>query len=302
MRFRGTTKGVGEIGRELKVGTILEGSVRKAANRLRITAQLIDTDSEEHLWVENYDRQLDDVFAIQTELAQNVANVLKTQMIGEERERIEKRPTHNIGAYEFYLKGRYFWNERNRESLERSIRYFEEAIKKDPGFGLAYSGLADSYMVLVDGGYLPRNKGQPKAKEAATKALELDETLAEAHLSLACILDVQWNWREAEVEYAKALRINPNHAQAHHWYALYLWTVGRLDEATKELNIAKELDPLSPAIIANAGWPYFWAHEYDIALKEFDKALEIDPNFVPAHLFRVEAYLAKSMFKEALAE
>ena len=188
MRFRGTTKSVGEIGKELKSGTVLEGSVRKAANRLRVTAQLIDATTEEHLWVQNYDRQLEDVFAIQTEVAQNVSDALETQLLREERENIEKKPTGDIGAYTFYLKGRYYWNERSRAALEKAIKYFNEAIRRDPGFALAYSGLADSYIVLVDHGHLSRSDGFPKAKEAARKALELDETLAEAHTSLGNIL------------------------------------------------------------------------------------------------------------------
>jgi TolB-like protein/Tfp pilus assembly protein PilF len=302
MGLRGTSKSVGEIGKELRAGTILEGSVRKAANKLRVTAQLIDAGSEEHLWVQNYDRQLEDVFAIQTELAQNVADALKTQMLGEERERIEKKPTQDIGAYTLYLKGRYYWNERSKDAVQKGIKYFEEAIKRDPGFALAYSGLADSYSVLVDHVHLPRSKGFPKAKEAARKALELDETLAEAHTSLANILSYEWDWRGAEEEFAKALRSNPNYATAHHWYSIHLLSLGRLDEAIRELKIAEELDPLSPMIRTYAACVYLCARKYDIALAEIDKALELDPNFVIAHDNRVWVYLAKSMFKEALAE
>jgi TolB-like protein/Tfp pilus assembly protein PilF len=302
MRFRGTTKSVGEIGKELKSGTVLEGSVRKAANRLRVTAQLIDTTTEEHLWVQNYDRQLEDVFAIQIEVAQNVSDNLQTQLLSEERQHIEKKPTGDIGAYTFYLKGRYYWNERSRAALEKAIKYFEEAIKRDPGFALAYSGLADSYIVLVDHGHLPRSEGFPKAEQAARKALELDETLAEAHTSLGNILSCQWDWLGAEEEFAKALRSNPNYATAHQWYSIHLLSLGRLDEAIRELKIAEELDPLSPMIHAYAGFVYFCARKYDIALKELDKALELDPDFVPAHANRVDVYLAKSMFEEALAE
>lgn len=303
MRFRGSAKGVGEIGKELRAGTILEGSVRKAANKLRVTAQLIDASNEEHLWAQTYDRDLEDVFAIQTEVAQNVADALKTQMLGEERERVEKKPTHDIGAYEFYLKGRYYWNERSRDAVEKAIKYFQAAIKMDPKFALAYSGLADSYRVLVDAGHLPPSEGNPKTEEAARKALELDETLAEAHASLAMILSVQWDWRGAEAEFAKALRSNPNYATAHHWYSIHLWTVGRLDEAIREWKIAEELDPLLPIIHAYAGGVlYFYARQYDVALAELDKALELDPNFVGVHANRVWVYLAKSMFTEALAE
>jgi tetratricopeptide (TPR) repeat protein len=302
MRFRGTTKSVGEIGKELKSGTVLEGSVRKAANRLRVTAQLIDATTEEHLWVQNYDRQLEDVFAIQTELAQNVSDALETQLLREERRRIEKKPTGDISAYTFYLKGRYYWNERSRDALEKAIKYFEEAIVRDSAFALAYAGLADSYIVLADHGHLPPSDGYAKAKNAAKKALELDETLAEAHTSLGQILNWEWDWRGAEEESTKALGINPNYATGHHWYAITLLNLGRLDEAIKELKIAEELDPLSPMIHAYGALVYLAARQYDIAMKEIDTALELDPNFVPAHSNRIDVYLAKSMFEEALAE
>jgi len=302
MRYRGTSKSVREIGKELTCGSVLEGSVRKAASRLRVTAQLIDAATEGHLWVQNYDRELEDVFAIQTEVAHNVSHALETQLLGEERERIEKKPTGDISAYTFYLKGRYYWNERNKESLEKSIKYFEEAIERDPEFALAYSGIADSYLVLVDHGYIARSEGIAKAKSAATKALELDDRLAEAHTSLGSLLSWQWDWPRAEEEFAKALRSNPNYATTHHWYSIHLLSLGRLGEAIKELKIAGELDPLSPMIHAYAGVVYLIARQYDVALKEIDKALELDPNFVPAHSNRVDVYLAKSMYEEALAE
>jgi len=302
MRYRGTAKSVREIGRELESGSVLEGSVRKAADRLRVTAQLIDATTQEHLWVQNYDRQLEDVFAIQGEVAQNVADALKTQLLVEERQKIEKKPTGNISAYTFYLKGRYYWNERNKESLEKAIKYFEEAIKRDPEFALAYSGIVDSYVVLADHGYIAPSEGYAKAKSAAMKALELDDTLAEAHTSLANTLAYQWDWIRAEEEFAKALRINPNYATAHHWYSILLAYLGRLDEAIKELKIAEELDPLSPMIRSYGGLVYLAARQYDIAMKELDAALELDPNFVPAHGNRIDVYLAKSKFEEALAE
>jgi tetratricopeptide (TPR) repeat protein len=253
--------------------------------------------------VQNYDRQLEDVFAIQTEVAQNVADALKMQLLGEQRERIEKKPTGDISAYTFYLKGRYYWNERSKESLEKAIKYFEEALKRDTEFALAYSGIADSYIVLVDHGYVARSEGYAKATEAATKALKLDDTLAEAHTSLANILSAEWDWIRAEEEFAKALQANPSYATAHHWYSIHLLSLGRLDEAIKELKIAEQLDPLSPMIRSyGAAFVYLSARQYDLALAESDKALELDPNFVVAHFNRVWVYLAKSMFDEALAE
>ena len=302
MRYKGTAKSVREIGKELESGSVLEGSVRKAADRLRVTAQLIDTTTQEHLWVQNYDRQLEDVFAIQTEVAQHVSDALEMRLLDEERQQIEKKPTGDISAYTFYLKGRYYWNERSREALEKAIKYFEEAIRMDSRFALAYAGLADSYRVLVDHEYLPPSEGNPKTEEAARKALELDETLAEAHTSLGIILSVQWDWRGAEEEFAKALRSNPNYATAHHWYSIHLLWFGRLDEAIRELKIAEELDPLSPMIRSYGALVYLAARQYDSAMKEIDTALELDPNFLPAHGNRIDVYLAKSMYKEALAE
>ena len=302
MRYKSGGKSIGEIARELMVGTILEGSVRKAGERLRITVQLIDSSNEEHLWAQNYDRRLQDVFAIQTEVAQNVADSLKTQLLDEEKEKIGKKSTGDLSAYTSYLKGRYYWNERNKQSLERSIEWFEEAIRRDPKFALAYSGLADSYLVLVDHGYLAKSEGYVKARQAAVKALELDDTLAEAHTSLANILTSQWDWSRAEEEFGKALQANRNYATAHHWYSIYLHVLGRVDEAINELQIAEELDPLSPMIHAYAVYPYLNADKYDAALEETEKALELDPNFVPAHSNRIRVYLAKSMFKEALRE
>jgi adenylate cyclase len=302
MRFRGTSKSVGEIGKELKSGSVLEGSVRKAANRLRVTAQLIDATTEEHLWVQNYDRQLEDVFAIQTEVARNVSDALETRLLREEREHIEKKPTGDIGAYTFYLKGRYYWNERNKESLESAIKYFEEAIRRDPEFALAYSGLADCYVVLVDHSYLPPNEGNPKARQVARRALELDNTLAEAHTSLATILSKDWEWTEAEREFNEALRLNANYPTAHHWYSIHLLNLGRLDDAMREAKAAQELDPLSPQIHAYVGILHFYARHYDSALEELAKSLELDPNSVAAHEYRCYVYLFKSMFEEALAE
>jgi TolB-like protein/Tfp pilus assembly protein PilF len=300
MGYKKGEKKIGEIARELNVGTILEGSVRKAGEKLRITVQLIDSSNEDHLWAQNYDRRLEDVFAVQTEVAQNVADSLRTQLMDEEKEKIEKKPTENIGAYTSYLKGRYYWNKRNRESLEKGLGYFEEAIKRDPKFALAYSGLSDCYIVLVDQGYAAENL--TKVKEMATKALELDDRLAEVHTSLANTLSCEWDWARAEEEFAKALKANPNYATAHHWYSIHLYYLGRLDEAIKELKTAEVLDPLSPQIHAHGAWVYLAARQFNTALTKCDEALELDPNFVPGYANRSWVYLAKSMFNEATAD
>jgi adenylate cyclase len=291
-----------EIARELEVGTLVEGSVRKAGNRVRVTVQLISAGTEEHLWSSHYDKNLDDIFAVQSEIAEKVAGELKVQLLESEKRTLEKKPTGNIGAYALYLQGRYYWNKRNKESLEKAIKYFEEAIEKDPSFALAYSGLADTYMVQMSQGLLPSIEGYPKVKEAARKAVELDETLAEAHTSLGSVLTREWEWVEAEREFGKALKANPNYVTAHHWYSIHLCSVGRLDEAIRELKIAEELDPLSPIIHAWAGQVYFFARQYEIALKELDKVLDLDPSSRLVHYSRRDLYLAKGMFDEASAE
>lgn len=302
MRFKGSTKSVGEIGTELKSGTLLEGSVRKSANRLRITAQLIDVASEEHLWSQNYDRQLEDVFAIQIEIATSVTESLKAQLLAEEKGKLGQRLTEYVDAYTLYLKGRFSWNERSRDSLIRAIQCFQGAIERDPEFARAYSALGDCYIVLVDHGYLAQKVGYDKARKALTRALDFDPTLAEAHSSLGNILSNEWNWNTAENEFTEAIKNSPNCAKAHHWYSIHLLSVGRLEEAIKQLTIAQELDPLSPMIHAYAGGLYVYARRYDDAMRQLDRSLQLDPNFVPAHANRCDVCLSKSMFEEAIAE
>jgi len=298
MRFKNANKSVSEIGGELRSGTLLEGSVRKAGNQLRVTAQLIDVQSEEHLWVETYDRQLEDVFAIQTELAKKVTEGLTAQLLVG----AEKRLTSNVEAYALYLKGRYCWNDRSLDSLKKAIRYFEEAVERDNHFAHAYSGLADCYIVLVDHGYMPPREGYDKARKALAIALDLDNSLVEAHASLGNLLSKEWKWRAADEEFSRAIELNPNYAKAHHWYSIHLLSRGFVDEATKEMKVAEDLDPVSPMIHAYAGGLYVYARRYDDAIDELDQALELEPNFVPAHANRSDALLAKSMFDEALAE
>jgi TolB-like protein/Tfp pilus assembly protein PilF len=302
MSYKKKEKKASEIARELEVGTLVEGSVRKAGNRVRVTVQLINAGTEEHLWSSRYDKDLDDIFAVQTEIAEKVAGELKTQLLESEKRTLEKKPTEDIGAYALYLKGRYYWNKRSRDALEKAINYFREAIESDPSFALAYSGLADTYNLQVNHGYLPPVEGNPKIKEAARKAVELDGTVAEAHTSLGSILGREWDWIGAEIEFGKALRSNPSYVTAHHWYSIHLLCVGRLDEAMRELKIAEELDPLSPVIHGWAGQLYFFARQYEIALKELDKELDLDPSSGLAHYFRRDIYLVKGMFGEASAE
>lgn len=302
MGYKGGEKKIDQIARELKVGTVIEGSVRKAGNNLRITVQLIDSESGDHLWSESFDRELKDIFVIQTEISKTVAEALKVRILPAEKERLDKRLTEDLDAYTLYLKGRFCWNERSRDSLMKAVKYFEDAIKKDPNFARAYTGLADCYVVLVNHRYLPQKEGYSKARNALTKALSLDGTLAEAHTSLGNILSNEWNWSKAEHEFSEAIKANPNFAKAHHWYSIHLLSLGRIKEAIDQLKIAEDLDPLSPIIHAYAGGLFIYARQYDEAMKELDRSLELDPNFVPAHANRSDACLAKEMFDEALAE
>ena len=295
-------KKIDQIARELEVGTVIEGSVRKSENKLRITVQLIDCESSNYLWSESYDRKMEDIFAVQSEISKSVAEALKVNILPVEEKRLDQNLGADPDAYSLYLRGRSLWNERSRNSLMKAIGYFEDALGKDPEFARAYSGLADCYIVLVNHGYLSSAEGYKRARDALAKALSLDESLAEAHASLGHILSEVWDWIGAEEEFVKAIENNPNYAKAHHWYSIHLLSVGQIDAAIQELKIAEELDPLSPMIHAYAGGLYIYARRYDDAMEELDRSLQLDPNFVPAHANRSDACLAKSMFQEAIAE
>ena len=301
MGYKGGHKKVDEVARELGVGTVLEGSVRKAGNRMRITAQLIDSETSEHMWAESYDRELEDVFAIQTGVAENVSHALETQLLGEERERIEKKPTGDISAYTFYLKGRYYWNERNKESLEKSIKYFEEAIRRDNRFALAYAGMADCYAVLADYGYYATD-AMSKAKELAVKALSIDDSLAEAHASLGSVLHQFWEWEKAETEYKRAIDLTPNYASAHHWYAYLLFRVGRIRDAAVEAKRALELDPLSPMINVVSTGPDYIMGNYDQAIVGLRRTIEMAPDFPMAHYWLAHYLVEKGSLEDVVSE
>jgi adenylate cyclase len=232
-----------------------------------------------------------------------VAEALRIKILPEEEKRIEKRPTKDIEAYSFYLKGRSQWNKRSDEGLSSAIEFFQKAIAIDPGYALAYSGIADSYAVLAINGHIPKTEGLPKAKEYAIKALKIDDTLAEAHVSLAMALEAHdWDWEGSESEFRKAIEINPSYATAHHWYALLLQLLGRFPEAIKEIHRAQELDPLSMVINSAIIWVYNTAGEYDKAIEHGRRWREMEPNsgFVRLHL--ANTYSRKKMYAEAIGE
>jgi len=306
--FKGKQEDIREIGKKLNVETLLEGSVRKVGNRVRIAAQLVNVADGYHLWSEKYDRDIgelccpEDIFAIQDEISMSIVDKLKVKLLGKEKAKLIKRHTHDIDAYNLYLKGRFFWNKRTEENLKKAIKYFEQAIEKDPLYALAYAGLADSYITLEDYSSIPPKEIYPRAKKVAQKAVEIDDTLAEAHTSLASIADRGWDWEGAEREFKQAIELNPNYATAHHWYAIYLMYMARLDEAIEEIKRARGLDTLSLIINRNVALVFYYARQYSQAIDAVQKTLEMDPSFSLTHATLGRVYLQKSMYEEALAE
>ncbi|MGB7063270.1 MAG: protein kinase [Candidatus Zixiibacteriota bacterium] len=299
--FKSKHEDIREIGRKLNVETLLEGSVRKAGSRLRITAQLVNVTDGYHLWSERYDREMEDVFAIQDEISLAIVNKLKL-LVGE-KAKLVRRHTDDLEAYNLYLKGRWFWNRRTEAGLKKAIEYLKQAIGKDPSYVLPYTGLADCYNILGWYGYLPPKKAFPRAKAAAEKSLEMDDTLAEAHTSLATVREFyDWDWLAAEREYKRAIERNPSYAPAHHRYAEYLSYMGRHEESIAEVKRATELDPLSLIINAVVGEVYYFARQYDQAIEASQRVIEMDPSFVVAHFLLAFPYAQKAMYDEAIAE
>lgn len=303
MRYRGQLdKSVREIGRELGVSAILEGSVRLAGNRARIVVQLIDVDTDAHLWSETYDRELTDVFAIQSDVAVQVASALKAALSPKEQERIERKPTENLEAYNALLLGRHHWNKWTEEGFATSQRYFERAIELDPDFALAYSWLADSYGPRANYGYLAPREAWPKARAAALKARELDPTLSGGYPTLGIInLFFEWDWEAAEREFQRALSLHPNAPEPHHVYGYYLVTMGRTDEGIAELRQTIALDPLSLIAHSNLANFLYLARRYGDAIAQAQRALEILPFFAPALHELGNAFEAKGAYDDAVA-
>ncbi len=300
--FKGKDVDIREIGRKLNVDNVLEGSVRKAGNRLRITAQLINVSNGYHLWSERYDREMEDVFAIQDEVTLAIVDKLKVNLLGKEKAIVLKRHTEDPEAYSLYLKGRYFWNKLNPGGFEKAREYFEKAIEKDPNLAVAYAGLADSYWMSSFWGNLPPRQTYPKAREVANKAIEIDDTLGEAHATLASIhTHYDWDWEAAEREFKRAIELAPGSSYTRVYYSFYLNLQRRHDEAIAQARKAKELDPLSSFSGPHLGHRLWQARRYDEAIEEFKKWLEFEPNDWFTHHHLGEIYLGKSMIKEAIA-
>jgi TolB-like protein len=274
MSYKGTAKKLKEIGRELEVGSVLEGSFRKAGNRIRVTTQLINVADDEHLWAQNYDRNLDDLFEVQSDIAKQVADALRVKILSPEKERIEKKPTESTTAYSLYLKGRYFWSKRGVESTRRALEYFELAAKEDPGFALGYVGRADCCLTLRSWN-IDFDKNQEVAKAMVAKALELDPELAEAHATMGMVAQSEYDLRQAEKEYRKAIELKPSYATAHERYFILLAAQLRWDEALEQIERAMELDPLSPATNLDYGNYHACRRDYARAIEPFKKAAEL---------------------------
>jgi serine/threonine-protein kinase len=272
------------VGRELRVRAVVTGVVKVFADKLQIHAELVDANDGSQLWGETYNRELAHLATVQEDISRDIAEKLRTRLTGAEKKKLRKRTTSNSEAYQLYLKGRFHWNRRNEDGLRRGIQFFRQAIESDPSFASPYAGLADSFITLATNIPLPPHETMPKAKAAATAAIEIDDGLAEAWASLGAI---RWwydrDWDGAEEAYRRAIELNSNYATAHDGYAMFLSARGRFDEAVEQISKASDLDPLSLIIAVHAGWPYYFARDFETAIRRFRKALELDENFIPAH-------------------
>ena len=303
MQYKGAKKPMPQIAKELNVETVLEGSVQREGEIVRITAQLIEGRTDRHLWGGSYERDLGDVLALQSDVARAIAREIKVVVTPQEQARLTTTHSVNLEAHEAYLKGRFFWNKRTPEGFDKAVDFFQQAIEIDPTYAQAYAGLADSYTLMEDYGLLLPNRDYPRAKAAAVKAVELDETLAEAHTALAAVMeDYDYDWSGAEREYKRAIELNPSYETAHQWYGALLSTLGRHQEALAEAKRARELAPLSARINLDVGWAFYWTRLYDEARAESRKTLDLDPNFAPAYTLLGWTSVRKHLFEEAIAE
>jgi TolB-like protein/DNA-binding winged helix-turn-helix (wHTH) protein/Tfp pilus assembly protein PilF len=304
MTYKGARKPLPQIARELNVDAVVEGTVLRSGDQVRITAQLIDASTDKHLWSQSYEGDLRDTLALQNSVARAIADQIQINLTPQEQAALKSTKVVNPEAYESYLKGRYFWNKRTADGLKVALAYFNQAIEEDPKYAQAYSGLADTYVLLGDWEYgvLTPNEAFPKAKAAAIKALELDNTLSDAHTSLASLGMFDWDWRSAGEEFRRAIELNPGYATAHQWYAWHLNLLGRKSEAIAEMRKAESLDPLSLIISADMADVLFVVGLYDESIRQSRKTLEMDPNFAIAHFELGQAYAQKRMYSEAIAE
>lgn len=298
--FKGKPADVSEIGTRLKVATVLEGSVRREGSRVRLTAQLVDVANGYHLWSQTYEREMKDVFAVEGELARSIAATLRPRLFPASPR--DKTPTQDPEAHDLYLRGRLFWNRRTERDLTKAVALFEQASQHDPRYALAYVGVADSYLLLIDYGTAPKAEMLPKARAAALRALEIDSDFAEPHATLGLIRIHERDWRGAEGEFRRAIELNPGYPTAHHWYADVLAALGRPEAALSEAKLALRLDPTSMAINSEVASVYYFLREYDRAIEQGRRAVELNPDSPGPHILLALAHLKKGATAESLAE
>jgi TolB-like protein/Flp pilus assembly protein TadD len=299
--FKGKNLDIREIGRKLNVDKVVEGSVRKSGTRLRITIQLINVEDGYHIWSSQFDREMQDIFAIQDEISLIIAERLKVKLIKAEREKILKRFTRDPEAYDLFLKGRYHWYRRYEGGFLKGIGFFQQAIEKDPLYALAYIGIADSYCAMGIFSYISPAEAYSKAKAAVKKALEIDPELAEAHASLGWIkMFYDWDWKGAESEFLQAIRLYPDYAPAHIWYGMFLTIKGRFDESLREMKKAQELEPLESLYNTMVGWSYYMARRFDDTIEILQKVIDTDPNFMIAYWYLAGSYLGIHRLDDAI--
>ncbi len=305
MEYKGTRKTLSQIARDLNVDAVVEGTVLRSGDRVRITAELVQVATDRHLWAETYESQLGDILTLQSHVASAIVNEIRVKLTPEDQVRLTTTRPVSTQSYENYLKGRYYWNKRSQEGLTKAIDYFQLAIEKDPNYALAYAGLADCYSIIGSAivGTVPASEVAPKARVAALKSLELDNTLAEAHTSLATVrFNYDWDWNAAASEFGHALELNPSYATAYQRNSLYLMSMGRTRESIAEMNRAHDLDPLSISMNFSLGWRLYMAREFDQAIEQLRNTIDMDPEFVLPHLVLGQAYEQKKAYGPAIAE
>ena len=303
MQYKGVRKSLPQIARELNVDAVIEGSVLRSGDRVRITAQLIHAISDRHLWAESYERDLRDILSLQSEIARQIASEVEIILTPEERARLGNKPQVNPEAHELYLKARYSWNKRTEESVKRALSYLRRAIVCDPTYAQGHAGLADAYLILGYYNTLSPVEAYPKAKAAALKALELYDSLAEPHATLGVVRrDFEWDWPGAEEEFRRAIELNPGLAQAYHWRGTLLSMLGMHAESLRDKTTALAIDPLSVVIRTDLARMFYFSRDYDRSLEQYRAALDMDPNFSSAHLWLANVYEQKGQFEDAISE
>lgn len=305
MEYKDTHKPLSQIARDLKVDAVVEGTVLRSGDRVRITAELVQVATDRHLWAETYESQLGDVLGLQSRVASAIVNEIRVSLTPEEQKRLSSSRSVSSESYENYLKGRYYWNKRSQEGLTKAIDYFQLAIEKDPNYALAYAGLADCYSIIGSAivGTVPSQEVAPKAKAAAMKALQLDDTLAEAQTSLATVrFNYDWDWAGAADGFRRSIELNPSYATAYQRYSLYLMAMGRTTESLAQMTRARELEPLSISMNFSLGWRLYMARKYDEAIEQLQNTLDMDPNFALPRMVLGQAYEQKNAYPKAVAE